>query len=630
MCGIAGTNIFEDNAATGLRIAAMLNAIHHRGPDSSGQWSHEAGSLKLAHVRLSILDLSPLGHQPMASVSGRYVISFNGEVYNFSELKNDLLKKGYSFRGGSDTEVMLAAFEEWGLEQAVKKFNGMFAFALYDFESNKLFLCRDRVGKKPIYYWHDASGEWIFCSEIKGILAARYRSFDVDREALSQFVKYGYIPNPLSILKGVFEVPPGSIVTFDLNNNSKSESAYWDAAALMLQGISQENNSPREQINRELDSLLRDAVRLRMVADVPLGAFLSGGIDSSLVVAMMQSMSTEKIKTYTIGFDDKKYNEAQHAREVASYLGTDHHELYITEKNLLEIVDDLPSIMDEPLADVSILPTFIVSQLAAKDIKVVLSGDGGDEFFCGYGHYIKLNEINHKISLLPSAIRAAVATLLEPFIPRGSVRAVRALAILKSNGFDSLCSAVLSQWQMPAQLVKDGVNAEKINSLRFVEAGFDDIRRFAMLRDIKRYMVDDILHKVDRATMAVSIEARAPLLDYRLIEYSFGVPLESLNNGSIGKLPLRDILSKYLPKALYDRPKQGFGVPISKWLRADLFAWASDILASSVIDEFFYRDAIDKMWAEHTSGKYDRGAYLWNVIIFVHWYKSIFSNMAKK
>lgn len=621
MCGIVGLKINLSTNELSQRVDNMRDTLTHRGPNSYGSWVNEDEGLAFGHRRLSIIDLSSLGHQPMTSSTGRYTITFNGEIYNYKLLKPELENKGHLFNGGSDTEVLLASIEEWGLNSAVSRLVGMFAFALWDNYKKKTYLVRDRIGKKPLYYLvHNNS--WAFASELKALIRSDIISHNISRPSLSLYMRYGYFPESNSIYENVYKVPPGCIVELDNLSAKPITKKYWDIENIAFSGQTTPFNKTMIEIVDDIDNILTDAVNIRMASDVPLGAFLSGGIDSSLIVALMQKQSMAPVKTYTIGFKDPKYNEAKHALQTAKHLGTDHNELYIDAKDLLNVLPSLSSIVDEPLADISILPTFLVSKLAANDVTVVLSGDGGDELFCGYEHYLKGKNAWYQ-SRSMHYLLSSLGHILSNY-NYGSGKTARAGALVAASNFDELSTALLSQWQQPMRIVisKSDHDLNQNITHNNKKAQFHDIRNHMMLRDMKHYLVNDILHKVDRATMAVSLEARAPILDHRLIEYAWSIPLFMKHNGLKGKLPLRTILKNYVPEKLFERPKQGFGVPISAWLRRELKDWSTDLLFSKTSQEYFHQKAIKKLWIEHISGKYDRGAYLWNILVFLQWMES--------
>lgn len=576
-----------------------------------------------AHRRLSILDLSVSANQPMSSASGRFTICFNGEIYNFQVLRLELEKLGYPFKTHGDTEVILAAVELWGLTQALQKFIGMFAIALWDNEKEQLHLIRDRIGKKPLYYTQQA-GNWAFASELKALHQAKHFRFQISEQSLSLYLRYGHIPAPDSIFKDVYKVEPGTLVTLDLKGSAPQYQKYWDIAQTAQANQQKKLIRDESLAISELDDLLNDAVKLRMIADVPVGAFLSGGIDSSTIVAIMQKHTSHQLKTYTIGFKDPDFNEATHAKEIAKFLDTDHHELYIEASSLLSRIDSLPHVIDEPLSDISILPTLIVSELASQGVKVVLSGDGGDELFCGYRHYAMLERVMRANKKVPLIIKAALATTLQKH-NHGVGKISRIGSVFKSSEREEICQAIISQWQIPDQIVRNGSNLDNHTSL-FIDAAFeeDDAINYMMLRDLYRYLPDDILHKVDRASMAVSIETRAPLLDHRVIEYAWQLPLSIKRKDGTSKWVLKQVLSKYIPQNLWDRPKRGFGVPISNWLRNDLKTWAEALIYGESTQKYFFQEKVIDIWNQHISGRFDRGAYLWSILLFLSWEKSFY------
>jgi asparagine synthase (glutamine-hydrolysing) len=622
MCGIVGaSNAGHQGIQLDTLLPNMAGAIVHRGPDAQGVWIDPNGAVGFAHRRLSILDLSTSANQPMSSASGRFTICFNGEIYNFQPLRQELEQLGYPFRTHGDTEVILAAVEHWGLNQAVSRFVGMFAFALWDRDSGLLHLVRDRIGKKPLYYTLQGN-EWAFASELKALKQAAHLRFEISSKALSLYLRYGYIPAPDSIFTNIYKVRPGTITTLDLKGTAARHEVYWDIATIAQHNQLGSAGMDDASAVQSLDDLLNDAVKLRMIADVPVGAFLSGGIDSSTIVAIMQKYTPHQLKTYTIGFNDPDFNEATHAKDVAKFLGTDHQELYIEASSLLARIESLPDVVDEPLADISILPTLIVSELAARDVKVILSGDGGDELFCGYNHYPLLQRTMQLNAKVPAPLRKALAGVLQRN-NHGVGKIARVGSLFKANSREEFCRALISPWQIPEQIVRNGTNVDDTTGA-FVDASFgsDDEVNYMMLRDLYRYLPDDILHKVDRASMRTSIETRAPLLDHRVIEYAWQLPLGMKRRGETGKWVLKQVLSRYIPEHLWNRPKRGFGVPISKWLRTDLKPWAEALLHGESIDRYFYREKVIDIWNQHISGRYDRGTYLWSILLFLWWEQS--------
>ena len=617
MCGIAGTFRPDAHDALLSDLRSMADALRLRGPDGEGIWTHHEIPLGFAHRRLSIIDLSEAGHQPMKSVSGRLVICFNGEIYNYAALLNELRALGWNFRGHSDTEVLLAAIEQWGLEAALHRCIGMFAFALWDETENAVFLVRDRIGVKPLYFTQQGRG-FAFASELKGLRRATGFRWNIDRTALSQYFRFGYIPGPFCIFSDVYKVPPSCIVRLGLKQEQRIVTRYWDAGRMATEGQIHSLGMSMDDAIVGLDSLLADAVRLHMVADVPVGAFLSGGIDSSIVVALMREHTARKVQTFTIGFREAQFDESGHAREIARYLDTDHHELILTQQDLLKCIDRITAAMDEPFGDISILPTLLVSELAAGSVKVVLSGDGGDELFFGYQHYLRGLEAQRFHGRIPKAIGNSIGRKLRNF-NHGAGRIARLGGVLAADSVESLYGAVVSRWQTPSSLVRDGIDVLWPDPTQRLSEFTDDLPNFMMLRDLRAYLVDDILHKVDRASMAVSIEARVPLLDHRVAEFAWQLPFGYKSVNGVAKWPLRQVLARHLPRSLFERPKRGFAVPISGWLRQDLRPWAKDLLFDSSAGVYLDPRMARKLWHEHLSGRIDRGAYLWDILSFLSW-----------
>ncbi len=595
----------------------MANALQHRGPDDSGAWADAGAGVAFGFRRLAILDLSPAGHQPMASASRRYVIAFNGEVYNFREMRVELEGAGRSFSGHSDTEVILAAVEAWGLEAALRRFIGMFAIALWDRRERRLTLVRDRLGIKPLYYgW--SGGALLWGSELKALRAYPGFCGEIDRGALCLHLRHSNIPAPHSIYRNIFKLPPGCFLTFDWPNpqpGAREPVAYWSARRVTEEGAADLFPGDEAEAADRLESLLREAVRLRMIADVPLGAFLSGGIDSSTVVAMMQSQSARPVKTFSIGFPEAGYDEAPYARAVAARLGTEHHELYVTPREALEVIPRLPEIFDEPFSDSSQIPTYLVSRLTRGEVTVALSGDGGDELFCGYGRYASAVSIWRVLGRIPLPLRRAAGALLPG--RRGKIRR----GILGTPTAEALYRRLISHWKDPAALVPGAVEPSTAAARLGETPGALAFPRHMMLADLLCYLPDDILTKVDRASMAVGLEARVPLLDHRVVEFAARLPLSMKMRGGRGKWILRQVLGRYLPQELTERPKKGFGVPMGQWLRGPLRDWAGDLLSGERLRREGYFDPapIRRMWADHLSGAGDSNYYLWDVLMFQAW-----------
>lgn len=638
MCGIAG--FWGGNHAPALaeRMAARLES---RGPDDAGVWADAAAGLALAHRRLSILDLSPAGHQPMASPCGRYVLVYNGEIYNHRDLRAELEREGGAFdwRGHSDTETLLAALRHWGVQGALERVNGMFAFALWDARERALYLARDRMGEKPLYYGRSAD-TFLFGSELKALAAHPDWQGDVDRDALALFMRHNYVPAPWSIYRGIAKLPPAHLVAIrECGRDVGEPVCYWDLGRVAEQGVAHAGGDPGALAD-ELDVLLRDAVGRRMAADVPLGAFLSGGYDSSTVAALMQAQSDRPVKTFSIGFHEEAYNEARHARAVAEHLGTDHTELYVTPQEAMAVIPKLPTIYDEPFSDSSQIPTFLVSQLARQHVTVSLSGDGGDELFFGYGRYLLGERIWGKLRRLPLPLRRMAAQLAQhaagqalgyamAVLPRRfrishlADRLPKLAEILNHPNGEALYHQLVSHWSNPDELVIGAREPATILSRDERRPALPGLREQMMFLDMMTYLPGDILTKVDRASMAVSLEARVPLLDHRVVEFAWRVPTEFKYRNGQGKWLLRQVLYRYVPRELMDRPKMGFGVPIEHWLRGPLREWAEELLGEGRLREegFFDPAPIRRMWREHLSGKRRWHYYLWDVLMFQAWWE---------
>lgn len=607
----------------------MTDAIRHRGPDASGHWFSEDGAVSLGHRRLSILDLSEAGTQPMHSVCGRFVIVFNGEIYNFNELKNEIQAADATmvFRGHSDTEVLLAGFTLWGISATIKKAIGMFAIAVWDSQEKSLYLIRDRAGEKPLY-WGMLQRTLIFASEIKACL--RYPGFrpSLDRNSLKLYVQYSYIPAPFSVYEGLFKVKPGCLLVF--KDNQIREECYWDLAERYSQAQQNLWQGSFGEVASLLEEKISKAIQRQMVADVPLGAFLSGGIDSSLVVSLMQAQSAKPIKTFTIGFNEKGYDEAVYAKQVAKHLGTEHTEVYISPQEALNVIPHLSSIYDEPFSDSSQIPTTLVSQVARKHVTVSLSGDAGDELFGGYQRYIGAQKSWEALSQIPEPLRVWMAkgtSLLNPqalnkiFGGRVGDRVQKISGILVAPDARALYEKLATHWDSSVILGNFGGEQKQWSG----SSGFDFIDGALldqmMLSDLLAYLPGDILTKVDRAAMSASLETRVPFLDHEVMEFAFRIPASMKVRDGKGKWPLRQILSKYVPDALIDRPKMGFGVPMDSWLRGELKEWAGDLLAAETLrrDEIFDAGKVQEKWLEHVSGKRNWQYHLWDVLMFQQW-----------
>jgi asparagine synthase (glutamine-hydrolysing) len=635
-------------------IQAMLARLVHRGPDSGGHWIDEQCGISMGHRRLAIVDLSDAGHQPMTSHTGRFVISLNGEIYNFGEIKNELARQNVlpELRGTSDTEVALAAIEAWGLEASLKAFNGMFAFALWDRQDKALYLARDRIGKKPLYYGHLGDGSFVFASELKAFQPLNTFDRQICPEATSLYLELGYIPAPYSIFKKIKKLMPGSFAVLSRHESTPAIQRYWNVIDAVGAGVLDRGQNAENMDYSQLEGLLEDAVKVRMVADVPIGALLSGGVDSSLVVALMQRVANRPVNTYSIGFEDSGFNEAQFANDVAKHLGTVHRELYISAADCLKVIPSIPEIYDEPFADSSQIPTYLVSKLAKTHVTVCLTGDGGDEFFGGYNRYnIGRQLLKLKQRMHPLIWQAAIASIgalsphswaalygaayrsagRNPKIVQIEDKILKLSNLLKSRDSLELYLGLIGQWTSNHGLLKiSGANdatARSIIEKSWRTSGLEDVERM-MLVDSLSYLPDDILVKVDRANMAVALEGRAPLLDYRVIEHSWRISLKA-KLGPLGtKSPLRSILYKMVPRELMERPKMGFSIPVASWLRGPLRDWAEALLDPTRLREQGLLDEsmVSQTWREHLKGSRNWQAKLWTVLMLQAWIDEVDPN----
>jgi asparagine synthase (glutamine-hydrolysing) len=643
MCGITG--YFRpgglDPGRVDATLAAMTDVIRHRGPDDSGTWVDARAGIALGFRRLAILDLTPNGHQPMASACGRYVLIFNGEIYNFRELHSQLVGLGHRFRGHSDTEVMLAAFSQWGVFEAVQRFNGMFAFALWDRHDRVLHFARDRAGEKPVYYgW--MGDTLLFGSELKALRAHDQFTAALDHDALAVFLRLGYVPCPHTIYRGIWKLPPGTLLSLrsDHGHELPAPVPYWSARQAVEQGCADPFRGSPDEALEQFDTLLRDAVKIRMEADVPLGAFLSGGIDSSTVVALMQAQSDRPVRTFTIGFLEAGYNEAQHARAVARHLGTAHTELYVTPVEALAVIPRLPALYDEPFADPSMIPTFLVSELARQHVTVSLSGDGGDELFGGYGRYRLGRALWRSFGWIPHRLRRGAAALIRPRGAPGRLsnavddvarrftgsrslreRMRQAADVVSAPSSTALYHYLMSYWKQPVTVALGATEPPIAHTDPRRWAHVPEMAHQMMYLDLVTYLPDDILVKLDRASMGVSLEGRVPLLDHRVMEFAWRLPLGLKLRDGGGKWLLRRLVQQYLPPALAARPKMGFGVPISAWLRGPLRPWAEALLDEQRLRREGILDArpIRTKWMEHASGRTRWDYDLWAVLMFQAW-----------
>ena len=641
MCGIAGL-LDPGRRSTGdvLDVLArdMVQALHHRGPDAHGVWTEPEAGIALGHARLSIIDLSAAGSQPMASASGRYVLSYNGEVYNAAELRVELEHEGHRFRGHSDTEVIVEGFAAWGVPETIERLIGMFAFAVFDRKEKVLTLVRDRLGIKPLY-WGRLDGRVAFASELKAFAPLPGFPPEIDRDALASYLCSGCVPAPASIYRGISKLEPGTMLKVRADGVVRTHT-YWSALDVAVRGQSLPMKADEAEAVAELEALLTDAVTRRMVADVSLGVFLSGGIDSSTVAALMQANAQTPVRSFSIGFHEQAYNEADAAKAVAHHLGTDHTELYVSAEEAQSVVPKLPQIYDEPFADVSQIPTFLVSEMTRKHVTVALSGDGGDELFAGYNRYTQGLSLAKALRRLPGPLPDAVSQMISlaspstwdslfailpaGMRPRQAGDKLHKLAAVLAADAGDYYRVLISPWAEAWGLVNGTARPEFAPFAEAVRGRFKTELAWMQYADMVTYLPDDVLTKVDRASMAVSLEVRVPLLDHRVVEFAWRLPEEFKIRDGQGKSLLRQLLCKYVPKKLVERPKMGFGVPIDAWLRGPLKDWASDLLDPDAMGQAGFLDPapIHAKWAEHLSGRRDWQHFLWNVLMFEAWRRS--------
>ncbi len=642
MCGICGfySNSLSDNNKIILKMNAALS---HRGPDVNGTWQEKKTGIVFGHQRLSILDLSDAGNQPMLSNSGRFVITYNGEIYNHLEIRKEI--SNIKWRGNSDTETLLEAIDLWGVEKTLKKIDGMFAFGLWDQKIHSLTIARDRIGEKPLYYGWQGEGSnkvFLFASELKSFKAHPEFKGNINRDAIALLLRHNCIPAPYSIYKDVYKLIPGHILELKISDLKKkllpNPKMYWSLTETAIEGSNNKLIMSDTEIQKDLEKHLQMTVKKQMISDVPLGAFLSGGIDSSTIVALMQSQSSNPVKTFTIGFDENDYNEAKHAKKIANHLGTNHTEFYVSSQKAMDVIPKLPSIYDEPFSDSSQIPSYLVSELAKQQVKVVLSGDGGDELFCGYNRYVIGEKLWNVFNLMPLFFRKALLFGINSISPQNwnklskimpglnkysniGDKIHKSAIVLESKSVDEMYYMICSHWQNPNDIVINGNEPGTfLNEFKPNLKGLNSQEKMMVL-DLITYLPDDILVKIDRAAMASSIETRIPLLDHKLIKHVWNFPHNVKFRKGQGKWILRQILNKYVPKNLTDRPKMGFGIPIDNWLRGPLRDWAENLLDKSKLDQEGYLNSklITNKWKEHLSGKRNWQYNLWNVLMFQSW-----------
>jgi len=635
MCGIAGIVGWKQNQYVATTAAEMVGALLHRGPDDGAVWSDTEHGVSLGHRRLSILELSVHGSQPMVSRSERYVIVYNGEIYNFNEIRRQLEVEGKCcvWRGHSDTEVLLAAIDAWGVQTALDKLVGMFAFALWDKLTKSITIARDRMGEKPLYYGF-IGHQFVFSSELKAIKAAFSAELTIDRYALTKFVRYGYVPAPYSIYEGIKKLKAAHYLVVDSYGCSNTPVRYWALQhdSHLKMELSQASDS---EVVDMVDKRLSAAVKSQLISDVPLGAFLSGGIDSSLIVSLMQAQSASSINTYTIGFNEPEFDEAPYAKAIAEHLGTNHTEFYLGSEDAISIIPSLPEVYDEPFADSSQIPTILISKMTKPHVSVALSGDGGDELFAGYPRYQITAKLWSKIEKLPLAVRQGMTYPLRSLSSKGwdnvcavlpeavrskinGRRIYRMSELLASESLAQMYIGLMSHWQPVDRLVLGcDTMYQEIEAWESAEDPIEEMRRW----DVSQYLPDDLLVKVDRGSMSASLETRAPLLDHRVAELAFSLSAHHLIKDGKGKWPLRELLGRYIPTSLFERPKAGFSIPLAQWLRGPLKSWAEDLLSEDKIrrEGYFDPQKVRAAWLQHQNRTYDRSLHLWNILMFQSW-----------
>jgi len=624
MCGINGIIGYREDAIEQIQL--MNDQIIHRGPDAEGVWQNEDKTVTFGHRRLSIIDLSANGFQPMSSASGDYTVTFNGEIYNYLDIKSKLLDE-YScrFRGSSDTELLVEAVEHYGIDKTLELIKGMFAFAVFEKKTGNVYIARDRMGEKPLYYGRVA-GNLVFASDLGSLEQIKGFDNEINRQILGSYFKGGYIPAPYSIYKDIFKLRPGCVLTIKQPYEKWEEHPYWDIREFAKKGQSNQFTGSFEEASDELERYIKDSIKNQMISDVPLGAFLSGGIDSSLTVALMQSISEKPVRTFTIGFEDKKYNEAEYAAETARHLGTVHTQMYVGKQDILDTIKDIPKAFTEPFADSSQIPTMLVSRMTKQHVTVSLSGDAGDEFYCGYNSYRDVRRglgiLSDKLSFIKGKPRRALGNVVYELGGKSNERLAKISAVLRIQTGEEWYRHVREDDVLLNSLVKDREQSK--DNIDIYSDGFlEGIEPNLMLMDMLQYLPDDILVKVDRAGMCYSLESRIPLLDRDVMEFAWTLPQEYKYDGVTTKRILKNILYRYVPKEMMDRPKKGFSIPLSNWLRGDeLNSWARELIEDSehLMGEYVDSKVINKMWNKLiVSGECDRN--IWNILMLAQWFR---------
>ena len=636
MCGLSGfidSNRSFNNDEMHALIKKMTRELIHRGPDDEGYWCDNKNHIALGFRRLAIIETSQIGHQPMVSEDNQFAMVFNGEIYNYIEIKQQLALEGVLIEANSDSVVLFNALMHWGVEKTLSLVNGMFAIAFWHGHQKKLYLLRDRLGQKPLYYFFDGK-KLLFSSELKAMI--QYPDFDrtLNQEALYAYLKYAYVPEPLAIYKNTYKVNPGEFLVYSADSCSVQSHVYWDLKSVCQQ---KESELSHTELTEKLHEQLKQSVKLRMRADVPFGSFLSGGIDSSLITALMQAESSQQVKTFSIGFNEANFNEAHYAKQVAAHLGTDHHELYVSYDDARAVIPNLAAIYDEPFADMSQIPTYILSKFARTQVTMALSGDGGDESFAGYNRHYWVTNIWNYLGRNPAIVKKLLSQIIKsispnrwdklssyvnPLLPEKlqysqvGDKLYKLVPFLEGASPIQVYELLISCFKDPNQLLKNSASFSSYESLSDLS-----LVKEMMYRDTKHYLPGDILTKVDRASMAVSLEVRSPFLDYQVVEQAWQLPMDMKMQGSNGKLVLKQLLARYVPTALFERPKMGFGVPMADWLRGPLRDWAGSLLSSSSIEKtaVFQPELVQRYWQEHLSGHYNRQSQLWTILMFQEW-----------
>lgn len=635
MCGFSGfidSKLALSQDAMRALIQKMTRTLIHRGPDDEGYWCDIKKDIALGFRRLAIIETSQVGHQPMVSSDNQFSMVFNGEIYNYIEIRRELASEGISIEANSDSVVLFHALMHWGVEKTLSMLNGMFAIAFWNGHQNKLYLMRDRLGQKPLYYFFDGH-KILFASELKAVI--QYPEFDrtLNPEAVYAYLKYNYVPEPLAIYKNTYKVNPGEFLVYSSDSQAIQMHTYWDLKTVCQQ---KQSELPHELLLENMHDQLKESVRLRMRSDVPFGSFLSGGIDSSLITALMQSESSQKIKTFSIGFNEADFNEAEYAKQIAAHLGTDHHELYITYDDAKDVIPQLADMYDEPFADMSQIPTYMLSQFARTQVTMALSGDGGDESFAGYNRY-ETSTLSQYLSHTPALVKKAMSGVIQsispmmwnkylgPIIqclprklryPQIGDKLYKLLAFLNCTSPIQMYQLFISCFKNPNEVLREAGSCQSYEYL----SALDWIQQM-MYQDTKHYLPGDILTKVDRASMAVSLEVRSPFLDYHVVEQAWRLPMALKMQGANKKIVLKQLLSQYVPNQLFDRPKMGFGVPMGDWLRGSLRDWAESLLSQDMLEKtgVFYPDVVQRYWREHLSGQQNWQYPLWTLLMFQEW-----------